>query len=397
MNPIFNKHALNAMMDQLKARYLDTGVLPNLGVAITDTEETVFEAHAGFADLDLNIPISPQHHYRIYSMTKPITCLALMQLYERGLVNLNTPVKEYFPALGNLQVYRSGTGQSIETSPAASDITLHQLLTHSSGLTYGFNQSHPVEALYHDRHIDYVHRFPREAWIQELASMPLMFDPGTAWNYGVSTDVIGFVVEVITGKSLGEYFKDEIFDPIGMNETTFQYTGAPERMTSCYLTQNGKTSVHDAFDQSDFSKVWPSCSGGSGLISTHRDYLRFMKMLLAKGLFDGNQIIGRKTLELMHQNHLPNGLGMVEHSVGGFTENRHRGVGYGLGFSHRYDVAVSGVNGSIGEYGWGGMAGTNFWIDPKEQFGVLFTTQMLPSSAYDIRSDLRAMIYGALI
>lgn len=385
------------MMDQLKARYLDTGVLPNLGVAITNTEETVFEAHDGFADLDQNIPISPQHHYRIYSMTKPITCLALMQLYERGLVNLNTPVKEYFPALGNLQVYRSGVGQSIETSPAASDITLHQLLTHSSGLTYGFNQSHPVEALYHDRHIDYVHRFPREAWIQELASMPLMFDPGTAWNYGVSTDVIGFVVEVITGKSLGEYFKDEIFDPIGMHETSFRYTGAPERMTSCYLTQNGKTSVHDAFDQSEFSKSWPSCSGGSGLISTHRDYLRFMKMLLAKGLFDGNQIIGRKTLELMHQNHLPNGLGMVEHSVGGFTENRHRGVGYGLGFSHRYDVAISGVNGSIGEYGWGGMAGTNFWIDPKEQFGVLFTTQMLPSSAYDIRSDLRAMIYGALV
>jgi len=396
MNANFDIPSLKRMMHTLDQRYVKAGLLPHISVSITGKNGILFSERMGFADIESGTEITAGHHYRIYSMTKPLTCLALMQLYERGLVNLNAPVSEFFPEFSQMSIYQSGEGATIKTTPATTAITLHHLLTHMSGLTYGFNESNPVENLYHQQKVDFVSHLTRDQWIKAISAMPLLFEPGTAWNYGVSTDVIGFVVEVVSGLSLETYFRQEILDPLGMTETRFQYRGDPAQMTSCYVTQNGQRTRHDAFDNSEFSKLNPSASGGSGLVSTEHDYLQFMRMLLNQGELNGQRIIGRKTLHFMHQNHLPNGQGMVEHSRGGFTEVRHRGFGYGLGFSHRYDVAASGVNGSHGEFGWGGMAGTNFWIDPIEQFGVLFLTQLLPSSAYDIRSDLRAMIYGAL-
>ncbi|WP_298633428.1 serine hydrolase domain-containing protein [uncultured Umboniibacter sp.] len=392
----FNEDKLAAMVRQLEHNYLAGNKLPNLQVAITTPSETIYSHAAGFADIDTQTPITTQHSYRIYSMTKPITCMALMMLVERGLIQLTDAVADYLPELSSLKVYESGTLGDFVTRPIENPLTIHQLLTHTSGLTYGFNQANPIEHFYVQHELDHVWRNTKEQWLANLAEAPLLFEPGTAWNYGLSTDVIGFVVEAVSGCSLGEFMQREIFQPLGMLQTGFQYTGTAERMTSCYqCTEENSLKLFDRYDNSLFSQTPRAHSGGGGLVSTSADYLKFMRLLLNHGRHENQQIIAPKTLEYMRLNHLPNGASIADMSMGSFSEVRYQGTGYGLGFSNLFDVTAAGVVGSEGEYGWGGMASTNFWIDPEEQFGVLLLTQLIPSSTYNIRSELRSMIYGA--
>ncbi|RMA82085.1 serine hydrolase domain-containing protein [Umboniibacter marinipuniceus] len=391
----FDEEKLAAMVKQLEYKYLAANKLPNLQIAITTPQETIYSHVSGFADIATKTPITTDHSYRIYSMTKPITCMALMMLVERGLIQLSDPVADYLPELASLKVYEGGTLGDFSTRPIKAPLTIHQLLTHTSGLTYGFNQGNPIEQFYVQNELDHVWRNPKEQWLASLAEAPLLFEPGSAWNYGLSTDVIGFVVEAVSGETLGEFMQREIFQPLGMSHTGFQYTGPTGRMTSCYqYTDEDPLKLFDHYDNSLFSQTPRAHSGGGGLVSTSADYLKFMRMLLNNGRHESFQIIAPKTLEYMRLNHLPNGASIADMSIGSFSEVRYQGTGYGLGFSSLFDVTASGVVGSEGEYGWGGMASTNFWIDPEEQFGVLLLTQLIPSSTYNIRSDLRSMIYG---
>lgn len=395
--PILNADKLNEAVSKLNDKYVNQGKLPHLLVAVTDATNTTFKYTSGYADIASKQPLSFEHHTRIYSMTKPLTCMALMICIERGMAKLDDPVSKYLPQLAHLMVAVDASADPLEMRPAKTTLTLEHILTHRSGMTYGFNQLTQVDQYCHANHLDYVGQFDRDAWLNALAKAPLRFDPGSAWNYGVSTDVVGFVVEALTGKRLGAVLQEWLFEPLAMHNTSFHYRGSPNALTSCYQrTDDELLKLQDPHADSSFSQAPKSDSGGGGLISTAPDYLKFMRLLLNKGRCGHHQIIGAETLHQMHQNQLPNNKAIADISVGGFTEARNLGVGYGFGFNHRFDIEASGVPGNIGEYGWGGMASTNFWIDPVLNTGVLLMTQLIPSSTYDIRSELRRAYYASL-
>jgi len=382
---------------QLDKKYLDTGSYAGYSLAVATPEETIFTHCSGLSDVSSGQALTNEHHFRIYSMTKPIVALALMQLYEQGLIGLSTRLDSIFPQFSSPSVCVAGIGDTSSLAPATQPILIRHLLTHTSGLTYGFNQSTPLEHLYHTHKLDYVPHFSKDEWLTAISQVPLAFTPGERFSYGVSMDVIGFVIEEITGQDLETYLHENIFAPLGMTNTTFQYKGPAEYMTSCYEKANDEPlKLQDPHDQSMFSQQPRSFSGGSGLISTQSDYLKFITCLLNNGKANGKQIIGRKTLEFMRTNHLPNNADIPSLSTGTHSEVPYHGTGFGLGFAVKLKGVESGVIASEGEYCWGGMASTFFWVDPQENFGVLFLTQLIPSSSYDVRSDLRQMIYGAL-
>jgi len=381
----------------LNKKYLEPGRYAGYSLAVITPEGVEFKQSNGYADVDSKQALTEDHHFRIYSMTKPIVAIALMQLYEQGLISLNTPLETIFPQFSEQKICAAGIGDTSKLEPARQPILIKHLLTHTSGLTYGFNQTTPLEHFYHTHKLDYVPHFTKEEWITAIAQAPLAFNPGERFCYGVSMDVIGFVIEQITGQSLEGYLQENIFEPLGMTSTSFQYEGPIEFITSCYeATANEALKLQDDHRQSMFSQQPRSFSGGSGLISTQGDYLKFIGCLLNEGKVNGKQIIGRKTLEFMRTNHLPNNADIPSLSTGTHSEVPYHGTGFGLGFAVKLDGVESGVIASQGEYCWGGMASTFFWVDPVEDFGVVFLTQLIPSSSYDVRSDLRQMIYGAL-
>ncbi len=393
----FNTEKLNAMCKRLDLHYIDTQKLPNYIIAITDRHETIFSHVSGYADIASKTKATMNHSYRTYSMTKPITSIAIMQLYERGLIRLTDPLHKFFPQFKDMSVYVSGPSSAMQTTPARDPILIKHLLTHTSGITYGFNQTHPVELFYHKNNLDYVQNFQRDQWVSDLAQAPLLFNPGDKFSYGLSTDLLAFIVEKITGKTFDVYIRDEILLPLGMTHTTFKYDGNPDLFTSCYeYTKNESLHLQDPFNNSTFHREPRSYSGGGGLISTSSDYQRFIRMLLNDGELNGRRVIGPKTLDYMRQNHLPNNSSIPELTTGSHSEVTYQGTGFGLGFAYRFNPVASGVVGSVGEYGWGGMASTAFWVDTQEDFGVLFLSQLIPASTYDVRTDLRQMIYGSL-
>ncbi|MFT7366474.1 MAG: CubicO group peptidase (beta-lactamase class C family) [Marinobacter psychrophilus] len=383
----------------LDRRYIQPGKLPGALTLVARRGEIAYVKAQGLMDVERNKPVCRDTVFRIYSMTKPITSIAMMQLYEQGRFLLDDPVQKYIPGWKNLQVYKSGVYPNFLTTPATSTMTIRDLFTHMSGLTYGFMNRTNVDAAYRELGLDGSRNLTLEALVSQLGELPLEFSPGTAWNYSVSTDVLGYLVQLLADQPLDEYLRDNIFGPLDMPDTGFQVRDDQlDRFAACYQYQPGdQLKLQDDPETSHFRHKNKFVSGGGGLVSTIDDYFHFAQALCQGGEFRGQRIIGRKTLEFMRCNHLPGNQDLPGLAVGAFSETPYAGTGFGLGFSVKTDVAKSQANGSAGEYGWGGLASTNFFIDPAEELVMIFMTQLIPSSSYPIRQELRAIVNGALV
>lgn len=385
----------------LQQHYIDPGKIAGSLTLVARHGQIAYFAPQGYLEFERQRHMQHDTIFRIYSMSKPITSVALMMLYEQGLLQLDDPVHRFIPAWKNLQVYRTGNHPDFVTVPAARPMTIRDLMSHTSGLTYGFTERSNVDAAY--RKLGVGDRCKPgntlQAMVDSLAALPLEFSPGTRWNYSVSTDVLGYLVQVISGQRFDQFLHDHILQPLGMDDTGFTVAEAQLPRFACnYLHQsNGRPLLIDSPQTSTYREQ-TLFSGGGGLISTAQDYFRFTQMLLNGGELDGVRLLGRKTVELMTMNHLPGGQDLSQLALaGGFSESAYAGVGFGLGFSVMLDPARAQILGTVGEYAWGGAASTAFWVDPVEQMIVIFMTQLMPSSTYPIRRELRALTYAALI
>ena len=331
-------------------------------------------------------------------MTKPVTSVAAMMLYEQGRFQLDDPVSRFLPALDDMRVYVSGEGESVRSEPARRPVTIHQLLTHTADSTYGLDNDHPVSRLYRGRRTDfYLADRPLEEVVSRLAHLPLVHHPGERWNYGVATDVLGHLVEVVSGQRLDRFFAEHILGPLGMDDTAFAVPPEKrERLARLYgpAKGGGLTPLEPAGVSPCFDAV-TTFAGGAGLLSTLGDYFRFTEMLRRRGELDGTRLLDRKTVQYMTRNHLPGDLAAMGQET--FNETTYAGIGFGLGFAVVEDAARAQVLTSEGEYHWGAAASTVFWIDPTEDLSVIFLTQLLPSSTWPLRRELRTLVYQALI
>jgi CubicO group peptidase (beta-lactamase class C family) len=381
--------------------WVDSGKLPGMTVAVMRKGELAFAETYGKADVERNKPMRPDTIVRIYSMTKPLTSTAIMMLFEEGRFQLDDSISKFIPGFRNQRVYSGGSRGKIETVPAERDICFRDLLSHTSGLTYGFMESNPVDALYRAKGADGVEYGTAESSLREvtekLATFPLIAQPGTAWNYSVSTDVLGYLVEVISGQPFEKFLLEKVLKPLGMTDTDFHVPAAKhDRFAANYNAgPGGKLVLLDDPAKSRYLAPRRVNSGGGGLVSTASDYLRFCKFMLNKGELDGVRLLGRKTVELMTTNHLKGDMGDM--GAPRFSESSYLGIGFGLGFSVMIDPAKAQILGTPGEYAWGGAASTAFWCDPAEDMAVLLLTQLMPSSTYPIRRELRVLSYQAIV
>jgi CubicO group peptidase (beta-lactamase class C family) len=385
--------------DHLKRRYIDAGRFPGTQLVVYRRGQIVHSAVQGFADMERKAPVRDDTIFRIYSMTKPITSVAFMMLFEEGRVALDEPVHKYIPQWKDLGVFAGGTAATFRTKPPARPMLIVDLLRHTSGLTYGFQERTNVDAAYRDKKIGEIEKSGTlQSMVDDLAKIPLEFSPGEAWNYSVSTDVVGYLIEKISGQPFEQFLKERIFSPLGMNDTDFFVPPQQaHRLAACYAADGrGGVTLYDDPAASCFLSPPSLISGGGGLCSTAADYLSFCRALLNGGELGGVRLIGPKTLALMTTNHLPGGRDLTEMSKSLFSEATYAGVGFGLGFSVTMNPALTLIPGSAGEYAWGGAATTSFWIDPAEDLIAIFMTQVLPSSAYPVRRELRTMIYSAI-
>jgi CubicO group peptidase (beta-lactamase class C family) len=353
--------------------------------------------HHGLADVEAGRPVADDTLWRIYSMTKPITSVAALMLYERGLLALTDPVARYVPEFADLRVYTGGAAANPGTVPATEPMRVWHLLTHTAGLTYGFHHAHPVDEVYRSRGFDFGVPSGMDlagacaAW----ASIPLVHQPGAEWNYSVATDVLGRVVEVASGQRFDAFLAEHVFTPLGMTDTAFHTTDA-DRLAALYVPKpGGGIARHDRMGAAALREP-TFLSGGGGLVSTAGDYLRFIELLRRGGSYDGGRLLGSRTLAHMRRNHLPGNADLESFGRTLYAETPLRGVGFGLGFSMVLDPARYGVVTSPGDYSWGGAASTAFYVDPVEDLTVSFYTQLLPSSTLPIRGYLRSLVHQAL-
>jgi CubicO group peptidase (beta-lactamase class C family) len=393
-------------LDRRLARWVDDGQLPGFLVTVARHGHLVHVGRQGLCDVENGLPVADDTRWRIFSMTKPVTSVAAMMLYEEGAFELSDPIAKWLPEFAETRVYVAGSALRPVTAPQVEPIRVRHLLTHMSGLTYGFHHAHPVDAMY--RAMGHEWSTPPGADSAEVcrqwASVPLVFQPGSEWNYGVSTDVLGRLVEVLSGQPLDEFFEQRIFAPLGMRDTSFGLRPGddPESLARLYGAVPGQPggaatgfAFLEAFDAAARSKP-AFLAGGSGLVSTAADYLRFLELLRRGGSYDGGRLLGSRTLAYMVRNHLPGNQDLETFGRPLFAETPLRGVGFGLGFSMVIDPARYGVVVSLGDYSWGGAASTAFYVDPVEDVTVGFYTQLLPSSTLPIRNHLRQLVNQAL-
>lgn len=386
----------------LDQKYIQTGLLPGAQLMVARHGKLVHHSVLGQArlagDATTARPWTDDTVVRLYSMTKPITSLAFMMLVEEGRVALDDPVQRFIPSWRQQGVYVGGVLGAFQTRPLESPVRMLDLLRHTAGLTYGFQLRSNVDAAYRKARLEpFEQAGTLQHFVDALAAVPLEFQPGTAWNYSVATDVLGYLVEQISGQSLAEFFQQRILGPLGMVDTAFQVDESRRsRFAGCYQRGADGTSLVPVPGRT-FLEPPGAPSGGGGLVGTAADYLRFCEMLRRGGELDGQRLIGPKTLALMRMNHLPGGADLADVSVSMFSEASYRGVGFGLGFAVTTDVARTGITGSLGEYWWGGAASTAFWVDPVEQLCVVFLTQYMPSSQYPVRRELRTLVHAAVM
>jgi len=386
------------------AGYVADGRLPGWLLTVRRRGRLAHVARCGSRDLEAGLPVTDDTVWRIYSMTKPVTSVAAMMLYEEGRLGLTDPVSAFIPAFADVRVYAGGSDLRQVTVPAVEPVRIWHLLTHTAGLTYGFQRVHPVDAMY--RAAGFEWGTPRGTDLAQAcdlwAAFPLLFQPGAEWNYSVATDVLGRVVEVASGQRLDEFFADRIFGPLGMTGTAF-WAGpaARPRLAALYNSgPDGKAARLEAMGRWALKEP-RMLSGGGGLVSTAADYDRFTQMLLHRpgspaGELDGVRLLSPRTVGYMGRNHLPGGVDLETFGRPLFAEAPFRGVGFGLGFAVLIDPVPGKVVGSAGELSWGGAASTSFWVDREADLTVSFFTQLLPSSTYPIRPQLRQLVYQAL-
>jgi CubicO group peptidase (beta-lactamase class C family) len=401
-----SKSAFDRLDAHLKRCYINAGRFPGTQLLIYRRGKVVHNAVQGFADIERKLPVKNDTIYRIYSMTKPITSVAFMMLFEEGRVALDEPVHKYIPEWRDLSVFVGGIAPAFITRPMSRPMLIVDLLRHTSGLTYGFQQRTNVDAAYRGKKIGEVEKAGTlQTMVDELSKLPLEFSPGDAWNYSVATDVIGYLVEKIGGMPFDQFLKQRILDPLGMSDTGFYVpSDKAHRLAACYSAdpkgdaadRNDRMKLQDDPTTSSFLSPPSFISGGGGLCSTVADYLTFCRALLNGGELGGVRLLGPKTLALMTSNHLPGGRELPEMSRSLFSEASYNGIGFGLGFSITMDPAKTLIPGSRGEYAWGGAATTSFWIDPAEELITIFMTQVMPSNAYPLRRELRTMVYAAI-
>jgi CubicO group peptidase (beta-lactamase class C family) len=393
--------ALMARADRHLARYVDDGRLSGCQLLVTRRGRVVHSSVMGLRDLEAGLPVEPDTLWRIYSMTKPITSVVAMQLYEEGRLRLQDEVSAYLPAFADMRVLLGGNVDQLKTAPATSPLRLWHLLTHTAGLTYAFTRSSLLDDVYRVREADPIAapRLTLDQMCDRWASLPLLFEPGSAWNYSVATDVLGRVIEVVTGQRLDEVFAERVLGPLGMASTRWWVDGDDvHRLAALYAPDpsTGRATRYDLLGQLALHE--PTLhSGGGGLISTAADYARFTAMLLGGGALDGTRLLGPRTLAYMGRNHLPGGGTLATLGRGQFAEVAYEGVGFGLGFSVSVDPVQTRTTATPGELAWGGLASTAFWVDRAEDLAVHFYTQLIPSSTYPIRTELRQLVYAALV
>jgi CubicO group peptidase (beta-lactamase class C family) len=390
-----------ARLDAMLAnQYLETRRLPCTLSLVARHGEIAHIGVQGLADVERGLPAREDTIFRIYSMTKPITSVALMMLVERGLIALDDPVHKFIPEWKNLGVFVAGAHRTgFQTRPPARPMQVVDLFRHTAGLTYGFQLRTNVDAAYRAEKIGEIEKAGTlEGMIHTLAKLPLEFSPGEAWNYSVATDVLGWLVQVVSGRPFEQFLAEEIFQPLGMVDTGFHVReGQAHRFAACYQpNRDGTIELQDDPTTSSYLKPPSFISGGGGLVSTAADYLQFCRMLLNGGTLGGQRLISRKTLDLMTANHLPGNSSIAAMSKSLFSEAAYDGIGFGLGFATTMRASQTLMPGSDGDYFWGGAASTFFWIDPEEDLIGIFMTQLIPSSTYPVRRELRTMVYAAL-
>jgi CubicO group peptidase (beta-lactamase class C family) len=398
-----------ARIDEVMTRrYVDTGRLPGLLTMIYRRGQLAHTGMSGHIDLERRKPMREDAIFRIYSMSKPITSVALMMLAEEGLIGLDDDVATHIPSWRNLGVYSTSVPSIIPvgepafvTTPVLRPMKVVDLVTHTSGLTYGFMNRTSVDRAYRRGRIaDFSAEGGLDAMVESLSNIPLEFSPGTAWNYSVSIDVMGYLVQKLSGMKFGEFLRTRLFEPLGMTDTAFWCP--PERIdrfSCCYMPDGrGGLKLQDDAASSTYATPPDLESGGGGLVSTARDYIRFCRMMLQGGALDGVQILSPKTVALFSLNHLPGNRELADMTMPGmFSEGGYSGIGFSIGCGVNIDVARTRLPGTLGEYFWGGAASTAFWIDPREELAVVFMTQVIGSDArLTLRRDLRTLVYAAM-
>ncbi len=397
----FDPARLAAIDDFLNAKYVQTGRLPGTLTLVARRGEVAHLGVRGMADVARGVPLAEDTIFRIYSMTKPLTSVALMMLVEEGRIALDEPVHRYIPEWKALGVFVAGTHKiGFQTRPPKRPMLVIDLLRHTAGLTYGFQLRTNVDAAYRAARIGEIEKAGTlDDMITALAGIPLEFSPGDQWNYSVATDVVGYLVGKVAGEPFETFLQRRLLDPLGMTDTGFHVgDGQGHRLAACYQpTRAGGIELQDDAATSSYLQPASFISGGGGLVSTARDYLKFAQAMLAGGrTASGKRLISRKTLDLMTANHLPGGVDLPALSVSLFSEAAYEGVGFGLGFATSTKASRTLMPGSDGDYFWGGAASTFFWIDPVEEMIVIFMTQLIPSSTYPVRREVRTMVYAAL-
>ncbi|MBU6316336.1 MAG: beta-lactamase family protein [Acidobacteria bacterium] len=398
----FDAGRLHRIAEHLDQHYVSKGKIAGAEVAVGRRGKVAYHASLGMRDRERGVPTGDDTIYRIYSMTKPITSIALMQLFERGMFQLDEPVARFYPEWRKHRVYVSGEGDDMVTEPARRPISFRDLLSHTAGLTYGSllagMPEHPIDAVYRQHKIRSVGvTASMDEFMGKLAQVPLRFHPGSAYQYSLATDACGALVEKISGQPFAEYLQEHILDPLQMVDTSFKVAvDKAGRFAANYQRNPDKTTtLLDDPTTSAYLRPPTFVSGGGGLTGTVADYARFCEMLRRGGELDGHRIIGPRTLEFMRRNHLPGGKDLASLDVELLDPYGSAGVGFGLGFASTIDHVTTGALPQHDFY-WGGAASTVFWVDPVEDLWVVFATQLMPSVTFDFRGQLRSLVYSAI-
>ncbi|MBL4585177.1 MAG: beta-lactamase family protein [Pseudomonadales bacterium] len=389
---------LARIQSHLNSRYIKPGKISGCVTLVARKGKVCYLDALGTADRERNVAMQNNTIVRMYSMTKPVTSVAIMMLYEQGRLALTDPVHKFIPEFETLKVFETGSYPVFASSAPARPMTIKNLLTHTSGLTYEFMRATNVDYTYRKMKIGtWAPGDTNQTLIEKLVQVPLEFSPGERWNYSVSTDVLGRVVEAVSGMRLRDYFEQAILSPLGMTETGFEIPQQhTSRFAACYQfnPKNQPVLADDPLDSAFANRTFDS--GGGGLVSSITDYFKFCSMLLNGGIFNEQRILGPRTVEYMTQNHLPNNADIAAFAMGKFSEDTYAGIGFGLGFAVKLDPAKNSNLGSVGEYYWSGAASTLFWIDPKEEMIVIFLTQLMGNTEYNFRGELQSLIYSSI-
>ncbi len=390
-----------ARIDRHFARYVDDGRLTGWQLAIARGGRLVHVATGGMRDGERSLPIEDDTIWRIYSMTKPITSVAALMLWEEGAFELKDPVTRWIPELEGQRVWRGGTAAKPVLDPVTEPMQIWHLMSHTAGLTYGFVYHHPVDQMYRDAGFEWgvPAGIDLAGICARLGELPLLYQPGAEWAYSMSIDVLGRVVEVASGQPLDVFLRERILEPLGMVDTGFHTPEADVDRLAALYGAHPQTGLAMRLDAAGEGAKHPPAAflGGGGLVSTTPDYLRFAEMLRCGGQLDGVRLLSPRTVRYATRNHLPGGADLTAFGRPLFSETTFDGVGFGLLGSVTVDPVTAKVPGSVGEFGWGGAASTAFWVDPVEDLSVVFMTQLLPSSTHPIRSQLKQLVHQALV